>query len=259
MKHAADLKIKIFADGADAKRMLELHKNPLIKGFTTNPTLMAKAGVIDYPSFARQIVSAIHDRPISFEVLSDRFPEMELQALKISSWGSNVYVKIPITNSQGLPSNGLVRRLSRRGVKMNVTAILALDQVQNIIKCLAYGPSCFVSVFAGRIADTGRDPVPLMAEAVKLLRPHPNIELIWASPRELLNIFQADAIGCHVITATHDLLTKLNLVGKDLHKYSVETVSMFVRDAREAGLSFDIGNTERLIRTHRGLQSGSAR
>jgi transaldolase len=259
MKHVADLKIKIFADGADSKRMLELHKNPLIKGFTTNPTLMAKAGIIDYPSFARQIVSAIDDRPISFEVLSDRFPEMELQALKISSWGSNVYVKIPIANSQGLPSNGLVRRLARRGVKMNVTAILALDQVQNIIKCLADGPSCFVSVFAGRIADTGRDPVPLMAEAVKLLRPHPNIELIWASPRELLNIFQADAVGCHVITATHDLLAKLSLVGKDLHKYSVETVRMFVRDAQEAGLSFNAERPARFIPNQRALHAGGSR
>jgi transaldolase len=235
MKNLTDLKVKIFADGADKAGMLELYRNPLIRGFTTNPTLMRKAGVNDYRAFAREILTAIPDRPISFEVLSDEFDEMERQALEISSWGENVYVKIPITNTRGQPSFELVRRLARAGVKLNVTAILALDQVRDVCPYLAEAPSAYVSVFAGRIADTGRDPVPLMAAAVELLRPYPNLELIWASPRELLNIFQADAIGCHIITVTHDILRKLDLVGKDLHEYSLGTVKMFYNDAQQAG------------------------
>ena len=234
-KSLDDLKIKIFADGADKAGMLELYRNPLIKGFTTNPTLMRKAGVEDYRAFAHEILAAIPDRPISFEVFSDEFDEMERQALGISSWDDNVYVKIPITNTRGEPSCDLVRRLSRAGVKLNVTAMLALDQVRDISPCLAEGPSSFVSVFAGRVADTGRNPVPLMAAAVELLRPYPNLELIWASPRELLNIFQADAIGCHIVTVTHDILRKLPLVGKDLHERSLETVQMFYDDAQQAG------------------------
>ena len=234
-KSLDDLKIKIFADGADKAGMLELYRNPLIKGFTTNPTLMRKAGVDDYRAFAREILAAIPDRPISFEVFSDEFDEMERQALGISSWDDNVYVKIPITNTRGEPSCDLVRRLARAGVKLNVTAMLALDQVRDISPCLAEGPSSFVSVFAGRVADTGRNPVPLMAAAVELLRPYPNLELIWASPRELLNIFQADAIGCHIVTVTHDILRKLPLVGKDLHERSLETVQMFYDDAQQAG------------------------
>ena len=237
MKSLADLKVKIFADGADKAGMLELYRNPLIRGFTTNPTLMRKAGISDYRAFAHEIIAAIPDRPISFEVLSDEFDEMERQALEISSWGENVYVKIPITNTRGQSSCDLVRRLSRAGVKLNMTAMMTLDQVRDISPCLAEGPSSFVSIFAGRVADTGRDPVPLMAAAVELLRPYPNLELVWASPRELFNVFQADAIGCHIITVTHDILRKLHLVGKDLHDYSLDTVKMFYNDAQQAGYS----------------------
>jgi len=235
MKGLADLRVKIFADGADKAGMLELYRNPLIKGFTTNPTLMRKAGVSDYRAFAQEIIAAIPDRPISFEAFSDEFDEMERQALEISSWGDNVYVKIPVTNTRGRSSCDLVRRLVRAGVRLNVTAMMTLDQVRDISQCLLEGPSCFLSVFAGRIADTGHDPVPLMAAAVELLRPYPNLELIWASPRELLNIFQADAVRCHIITVTHDVLKKLPLVGKDLHEYSLDTVKMFYDDARQAG------------------------
>lgn len=235
MKPVSDLRVKIFADGADKAGMLELSRNPLIKGFTTNPTLMRKAGIDDYRTFAQEIVRAIPGRPLSFEVFSDEFAEMERQALEIAKWGDNVYVKIPITNTRREPSNDLVRRLARAGVKLNVTALLALDQVRDIAPCLADGPTGYVSVFAGRIADTGRDPMPIMAAAVELLRPNPHLELIWASPRELLNIFHAEAVGCHIITVTHDLLRKLNLVGKDLHEYSLETVRMFYDDAQKAG------------------------
>lgn len=231
----AALKIKLFADGADRASMVELARHPLIRGFTTNPTLMRKAGVRDYRGFAREILQAIPDRPVSFEVFADEFPQMERQALEIASWGEQVYVKIPITNTRGEPSNDLVERLARRGVKLNITAIMTLEQVRSISACLAEGPSSCVSVFAGRIADTGRDPVPFMAEAVEILRPYPNLELLWASPRELLNIFQADTIGCQIITATPDVLKKLSLVGKDLGDYSLETVKMFYEDGRKAG------------------------
>lgn len=215
--------------------MLELYQNPLIRGFTTNPTLMRKAGIGDYRSFAREIIQAIPDRPISFEVFADEFTEMERQALEIASWGDNVYVKIPITNTRGELSNDLVARLARIGVKLNVTALLTLSQVRDIGPYLAEGPSGYISVFAGRIADTGEDPVPIMAAAVELLRPYPNLELVWASPRELLNIFQADAVGCHIITVTHDVLKKLNLIGKDLNEYSLDTVKMFYDDGQKAG------------------------
>jgi len=234
----ADLKVKLFADGADRAGILRMYASPLIRGFTTNPTLMRKAGVTDYEAFAKDIVSAVPDRPISFEVFADEFAGMERQALKISGWGENVYTKIPVTNTQGGSSLDLVCRLARQGVKLNVTALMTLDQVKEVTAALAGGPPAYVSVFAGRIADTGRDPVPIMAEAVDILRPYPNIELIWASPRELLNIFQADSVGCHVITATHDLLHKLALVGKDLDDYSLDTVKMFHRDAAQAG--FDL-------------------
>ena len=235
MKSLTDLRIKIFADGADKAGMLELYRNPIIKGFTTNPTLMRKAGVGDYRSFAREIITAIPDRPISFEVLSDEFDEMERQALEIASWGENVYVKIPITNTRGVSSHELIYRLVRAGVRLNVTALMTLGQVREIGPTLAEGPSGVVSIFAGRVADSGRDPVPHMAAAIELLRPYPNLELLWASPRELLNIFQADAIGCHIITVSHDILKKLSLVGKDLNEYSLDTVKMFYNDAREAG------------------------
>lgn len=229
------LRVKLFSDGADKSAMLELYANPLIRGFTTNPTLMRKAGVTDYEAFAHDALAVIRDRPICFEVFADDFPEMERQAHKIAGWSDNVYVKIPVTNSRAEPSLGLIRRLSRSGVKVNVTALLALDQVREVIGALADGAPAYISVFAGRIADTGQDPVPLMAAAVAALRPHPQVELIWASPRELLNVFHADSVGCHIITATNDVLEKLRLVGKDLRDYSLETVRMFRNDALKAG------------------------
>ena len=244
MKDLSELSVKIFADGADKAGMLEMYANPLIEGFTTNPTLMRRAGVDDYRAFAHEIVQAIPDRPISFEVLSDEFEEMELQALEISSWGENVYVKIPVTNTRRQPTNDLMCRLARARVKVNATALMTLDQVRVVGECLADGPSAYVSVFAGRIADTGRDPVPLMAAAVELLRPYPNLELIWASPRELLNIFQADAVGCHIITVTNAILKKLRLVGKDLHEYSLDTVKMFYDDAQQAGYELQLRRAE---------------
>lgn len=229
------LKVKIFADGADRQAMLELARHPWIRGFTTNPSLMRKAGVTDYEAFARQILAAIPDRPISLEVFADEFPEMERQAHRIAGWGRNVYVKIPISNTRGESSCELVRRLSHSGVQVNVTALLTLEQVREAAQALAGGAPSYISVFAGRIADTGRDPAPMMAAAVELIRPHPQIELIWASARELLNIFQADAVGCHIITVTHDILKKLPLVGKDLSEYSLDTVRMFYEDARRSG------------------------
>jgi len=237
MKSLSELKVKIFADGADKAGMLEMYRNPLIKGFTTNPTLMRKAGISDYEAFALDILQAIPDRPISFEVFSDEFPEMARQARKIAAWGEHVYVKIPVTNTRAESSAELIHDLAQAGVKLNVTALTAPDQVRDVSAALAEGPPAIVSIFAGRIADTGRDPVPIMAAALELVRPYPNIELIWASPRELLNIFQADAIGCHIITVTSDVLRKLHLIGKDLHQYSLDTVKMFHDDAMKAGYS----------------------
>jgi transaldolase len=231
------LKVKIFSDGADLESMLALSKLPHVAGFTTNPTLMRKAGVTDYEEFAREILGVIRDRPISFEVTSDDFVEMERQARGIVTWGPNVYVKIPVTNTRGEAALDLIRRLSADAIPLNVTAILTLDQVRQVSEALADGtPSC-ISVFAGRIADTGRDPLPIMTAALDLMRPHHRQELIWASPRELFNIFQADSIGCHVITVTADLLAKLSLVGKDLREYSLETVEMFRTDSIRAGYS----------------------
>lgn len=235
MSQLDQLKIKIFADGADLDGMVELYKNPWIKGFTTNPTLMRSAGITDYMEFARTLLRAIPDRPISLEVFADEFDEMEWQAREIASWGGEVNVKIPVTNTRAQSSAPLVRRLAKAGVRLNVTAMMTLDQVREIAECLREGSHSYVSVFAGRVADTGRDPVPLMAEAVRILRSYPQLELIWASPRELLNIFQADALGCHVITVTHDVLKKLKLVGKDLTEYSLDTVKMFFNDAQKAG------------------------
>lgn len=235
MKAMTELRIKIFADGADLNQISNLSLNPLIKGFTTNPTLMRKAGVDDYEAFAHDAVRAIGGKPISFEVFADEFEEMESQAMRIASWAPHVNVKIPVTNTNGVDSGPLIRRLARGGVSVNVTAVMTLEQVKKTADCLADGPSCFISVFAGRLADTGRDPVPMMAEAVRFLKSYPNIELIWASPRELLNVFQADAIGCHIITVTHDLLKKLTLVGKSPDQYSLETVRMFFNDASAAG------------------------
>jgi transaldolase len=230
-----DLRIKLFADGADKAGMLEMARLPYVRGFTTNPTLMRKAGVVDYQAFAKEVLQAIPDRPISFEVFSDEFSEMERQARQIAAWGPNVYVKIPVTNTRSEPAYGLIRRLNEARIKLNVTAILTLEQVREVAAALAGDTPSVISVFAGRIADTGRDPVPLMAAAVELARPYPREELLWASPRELLNVFQADAIGCHIITATNDVLKKLTLVGKDLAAYSLDTVKMFHDDARQAG------------------------
>jgi len=231
----ADLKVKLFADGADKAAILELYRNPAIQGFTTNPTLMRKAGITDYAAFARDVLSAIPDRPISLEVFADEFDEMERQARLIASWGENVYVKIPVTNTRREPSLDLICRLSHAGIKLNVTALLTLDQVRDVSAALGGGAPSYVSVFAGRIADTGRDPLPLMAAAVEMVSMYPGMELIWASPRELLNIVQADDIGCHIITATSDILKKLSLVGRDLHDYSLDTVKMFYSDAQASG------------------------
>jgi transaldolase len=230
-----DLKIKIFADGADLHGMLDVSGHPLVRGFTTNPTLMRKAGVEDYASFAREAVRLIPDQPISFEVLSDDFDEMEQQAFEIASWGENVYVKVPVMNARGESARTSIARLAAAGVRLNITALMTLSQLKDVAGCIGTSCQSYVSIFAGRIADTGRDPVPIMAQAVELLRRYPNIELIWASPRELLNIFQADAIGCHVITVTNDLLRKLDSVGKDLCQFSLETVQMFQSDAAAAG------------------------
>ena len=235
MTDLKSLKVKLFADGADLPGIREMAANPLIKGFTTNPTLMRKAGIADYKPFALQVLGVVRDRPISFEVFDDDFAEMEKQAHEIASWGKNVNVKIPVTNTKGEFCGPLVERLSRGGVQVNVTAVMTVDQVRRVADRLAADTPAIVSVFAGRIADTGRDPVPIMAEAVKALKSRPRTELIWASPRELLNIFQADAIGCHIITATNDILKKLSLVGKDLDRYSLETVEMFYKDAKAAG------------------------
>jgi len=233
------LGVKIFADGADLKSILDLAGNPWIRGFTTNPTLMRKAGITDYESFARQLTGQIPDRPFSFEVLSDDFVEMERQALRIASWGSNVYVKIPITNTRGESSAPLVHRLARQDVKVNVTAIMTLPQVESVLGSLRHGPPSCVSIFAGRIADAGVDPLPILVGALQRMREFPQIELIWASPRELFNIVQAGAIGCHIITVTHDLLKKLPLLGRDLNEYSLDTVKMFVEDARAANFTLE--------------------
>ena len=231
------LRVKIFADGANLEGMAALARDPRIAGFTTNPTLMRGAGITDYTAFAREVLAAIPGRSISFEVFSDDLDEMERQAREIASWGEHVYVKIPVSNTRGESTGPLTRTLSQAGVKVNVTALMTLQQVQDVAESLAGGAPSYVSVFAGRVADTGRDPVPLMAACVAALRPQPQIELIWASPRELLNVFQADAIGCHIITVTHDVLKKLALVGKDLDQYSLETVTMFHWDAVAAGFS----------------------
>ena len=237
MSPVLDLNIRIFADGANKPDILDLYRHPKIRGFTTNPTLMRAAGVTDYETFARDLLAQIPDRPISFEVFADDPGEMRRQALLIASWAENVYVKIPITTTDGESVLDLVSDLSADGVKVNVTAMMTTEQVRQAASALNGGPPSFVSVFAGRIADTGRDPVPIMQACVEELRPYPNVELIWASPRELLNLFQADEIGCHIITVTKELIKKLDLVGKDLLEYSLETVRMFHEDGVKAGYS----------------------
>jgi transaldolase len=236
------LTVKIFADGADLKAMKEAAAQPLVKGFTTNPSLMRQAGVSDYKQFALDVLKLIPDRPVSFEVFADDFPTMEAQGREIASWGGNVYVKVPVTNTKGEFAGPLLTRLSSAGIKLNVTAIMTNEQVERVAAALAKDTPAIVSVFAGRIADTGRDPVPLMREAVALLKDRPQAELLWASPRELLNIFQADEIGCHIITVTGDVIRKLALVGKDLDHYSLETVAMFHKDALSAAFTIPVGS-----------------
>jgi len=245
MKSVSELKVKIFGDGADLAGILELHRLPYIKGFTTNPTLMRKAGVADYEEFAADVLKHIRDLPISFEVFADDEQTMEAQAKHIASWAKNVYVKIPVTNTKREPMYRLIRRLSHEGIHVNVTAMMTLDQVREVGKALRGGAPSNASVFAGRVADTGRDPVPMMKEALSILQDTPEAELIWASPRELLNIFQADEISCHIITVTNDILAKLKLVGKDLSDFSLDTVQMFHNDAAKAGYSLDMAAAAR--------------
>jgi len=227
--------VKLFADGADKAGILEMYRSPRIDGFTTNPTLMRKAGITDYVAFAKDILKEIQDKPISFEVFADEFGEMERQAVEIADWGRNVYVKIPVMNTKRKTSYDLVRKLSQAGVQLNITAIMTLEQVRKVAEAVQGGSSSFVSVFAGRVADTGVDPIPMMQEALELLKTAPNAELLWASPREVLNVYQAETIGCHIITATNDILKKLELNGKNLDVYSQETVQMFFNDAQAAG------------------------
>jgi transaldolase len=235
MNKVEDLQVKLFADGADKTSMLEMNANPRIRGLTTNPTLMRKAGVTDYREFCKDVLNNIREKPLSFEVFSDEFEEMERQALEISSWGENVYVKIPISNTKGESSVPLVKRLAALGVKVNVTALMTLTQVRDVVQVLNPHVPSYVSVFAGRIADTGRSAFPIMAAAVEMLKTAPAAELIWASPRELYNIIEADLAGCHIITATADVLKKLSLLGYDLDAYSLDTVKMFYNDAVAAG------------------------
>jgi transaldolase len=235
----SELRVKIFADGADIESIRAHAANPLIKGFTTNPTLMRGAGIENYVEFAHEMLGVVGDRPVSFEVFADDFAEMKAQALKIASWGTNVYVKIPITNTKGESASPLIADLAGQGVQVNVTAIMTLDQVRLVEQALDADVGSVVSVFAGRIADTGVDPVPVMREAREILANKPKAELLWASPRELLNIFQSDEVGCGIITVTPDVLKKLKGVGKDLSKFSLETVEMFYRDAVSAGYTIE--------------------
>lgn len=235
---AKDLKIKIFADGANVKEMKRVYGEGLVKGFTTNPTLMRKDGVTDYVSFAKDVLSEIKDMPISFEVFTDDFEAMERQAMEIGSWGENVYVKIPVTNTKGDASYDLIKDLTNNKRKLNVTAILTIEQVEKVVDHLNPETPSIVSVFAGRIADTGRDPIPYMKQSREIIEDKPNSELLWASSRELLNIIQAEECGCHIITVTNDILKKLQMVNKDLKELSLDTVKMFYNDAAAAGYNF---------------------
>lgn len=237
MRRLDQLRVKLFADGADIPEMLEMHALPYIKGLTTNPTLMRKAGIANYHSFAKDVLAQITDKPVCFEVLADDFAEMERQAMEIASWADNVFVKIPVTNTQRETSRGLVKRLSDRQLKLNVTAIMTLAQVREIVASLNPNIPSYVSIFAGRIADTGIDPAPLMCQALEILKGNRNAELVWASSREVFNIFQADAAGCQVITVTNDILKKLSIVGYDLTEYSLDTVKMFYNDAQKSGFT----------------------
>ena len=239
MKKIEDLRVKIFSDGADKKDMLDMNSKTFIKGLTTNPTLMKKAGIKDYELFAKDILSTIKQKPISFEVFSDDFSDMERQAMEITSWADNVYVKIPITNTKKETSKELIKRLAGRKVKLNITAIMTLDQVKTVLSVLDNKVPSIISVFAGRIADTGEDPIPLMKECLKEIKINPKSELLWASPRELLNVIQADQIGCHIITVTKDIIKKLQFISYDLEKYSLDTVKMFYNDAVDAGFKIN--------------------
>ena len=232
-----NLRIAVYADGAKLTDMLAAHREGVVKGFTTNPTLMASAGVTDYGAFAREVLDVITELPISFEVFADDFAEMGSQARKIATWGRNVYVKIPVTDTKGRSAIPLIRELSGEGLKLNVTAIMTLEQTREVADAIADGTPAIISIFAGRIADTGRDPIPLMREAVEMCADRPHLQILWASPREVLNVYQADACGCHIITCTPDLIKKLRLRGKDLNEYSRETVQMFFDDGRRAKLS----------------------
>jgi transaldolase len=233
--NVSDRRVQIFADGADRAGIETLARNPLIKGFTTNPTLMRASGVSDYEAFAHDVLTLVGDRPISFEVFADEAGEMIRQGRRIATWGDSVFVKIPVTDTRGTPTSDVLRTLSSEGVQLNVTAMTTPEQVERVLECLDSGTQHFVSLFAGRIADTGRDPLPLIRQCLEVLAPRPEVRLIWASPREILNVIQADEVGCHVITVTHDLLKKLPLLGKDLDAYSLETVQMFHRDGVSAG------------------------
>jgi transaldolase len=246
VRTVADLNVKIFADGADRSRVAAMRVESWIRGFTTNPTLMRAAGVDDYESFAHELLELVPDKPTSFEVIADELGEIERQARLIATWGDNVYVKVPITTTRAEPTRDVVRRLSTSGIKVNVTAIMTLEQVEDAASWLADGPGAYVSVFAGRIADSGRDPIPIMRAALERLAPHPHEELIWASPREVLNVVQADAIGCHVITVTDGILAKLPNLGRELGEYSLDTVRMFHRDAEAAGYVLDVESRDRL-------------
>jgi len=229
------LNVKIFADGADLTSITELAANPIISGFTTNPTLMRRAGVENYRKFATQVLDVVPTMPVSFEVFSDDLDEMRRQAIEIASWGSNVYVKVPITNTKGNSTVEIIRELTEQGVKVNVTAIMTVDQIREVFPAIQDGPGAYVSLFAGRVADTGQDPVPVMAEAVQTISSDPNVELIWASPREVLNVYQAESVGCHIITATPDIIAKIDLKDKYLLGYSLETVQQFFDDGQSAG------------------------
>lgn len=247
MVKLTDLRVKIFADGADLDGIKRMYAKPWIKGFTTNPTLMRKAGIQDYKAFAHAVVRAVPDRPVSFEVLADDFEDMEAQALEIASWGENINVKIPITNTKRESACSLIQRLSTAGVKLNITAVFTIDQIRVILDHLNPHTPAMISIFAGRIADTGVDPMPVMLKALLLIRSHPKAELLWASPRELLNVVQAHTMGCHIITVTHDLLNKLSLLGKDHEDFSLETVEMFYRDAVAAGYSIPLAKAEKTV------------
>lgn len=237
MIDGTSIQVKIFADGADIQTMLEMYKKSYVKGLTTNPTLMRKAGIRDYKRFAEEVLAVIKDKPISFEVFSDNLDGMISQGLEIASWGDNVNVKIPVTNTKGLSTRPVIEYLSRQGVSLNITAIMTNEQVKSVAAAIHEDSKSYISVFAGRIADTGRDPIPILRQSLETLKERPKVELIWASPRELLNVIQANEIGCHIITATIDILKKFELVGKDLEQFSLETVRMFRDDALSSGFT----------------------